>query len=379
MSRSEFRPDDSHPDLTCDLEQHLLAGFPPDLALDLVLNELVVRAAKATRAASAALALARGEELVCRAATGPLAPDLGVPLSTRDGLSGACLQTHQPQLSVDTEFDPESIPPSPVASASVPSSSFPSLSYRQGSYRHGSNETTVTTSTLRSSGVLEVFSPLPPPSPTPTKNCWKVLPRSVPAFAKPPSNSVSASPPPPSPRPRSFFPRSFCRMCGLITSRRVQPARLFRTRSHRPLPSPKARCPLAVLTYRTLEVWTLVLGALAIVAAIAVSFLIGSRIGWLRSGASSAQTAPSREQPYPSRVNPRRSPPPAEQSSATLPTAKSITRKKARPAAPASAELVVYEKGKVIFRMKPTPTRPGRPQPSYPPTPLPPSNRAMGS
>ena len=106
MSRSEFRPDDSHPDLTCVLEQNLLAGFPPDLALDLVLNELVVRAAKATRAGSAALALARGDELVCRAATGPLAPDLGVPLSTRDGLSGACLQTHLPQLSVDTEYDP---------------------------------------------------------------------------------------------------------------------------------------------------------------------------------------------------------------------------------------------------------------------------------
>ena len=35
-----------------------------------------------------------------------LAPDLGIPLNTRDGLSGACLQTRQPQLSVDTEFDP---------------------------------------------------------------------------------------------------------------------------------------------------------------------------------------------------------------------------------------------------------------------------------
>ena len=106
MSRPEFRPDDSHPDLTRLLEEHLLAGFPLDLALDLVLNELVVRAAAATRASAAALALARGDEMVCRAATGRLAPDLGIPLNTRDGLSGACLQTRQPQLSVDTEFDP---------------------------------------------------------------------------------------------------------------------------------------------------------------------------------------------------------------------------------------------------------------------------------
>src|ERR1700681_4959334 len=106
MSRSEFRPDDSHPDLTRLLEENLLAGFPLDLALDLVLNELVVRAVEATRASAAALALARGDEMVCRAATGHLAPDLGVPLNPRDGLSGACLQTRQPQLSVDTEFDP---------------------------------------------------------------------------------------------------------------------------------------------------------------------------------------------------------------------------------------------------------------------------------
>src|SRR5580698_6344702 len=106
MSRSELRPDDSSLDPTGVLEQHLRAGFPPDLALDLVLNELVVRAAEATRATAAALALVRGDQMVCRAATGHLAPDLGVPLNTRDGLSGACLQTRQPQLSVDTEFDP---------------------------------------------------------------------------------------------------------------------------------------------------------------------------------------------------------------------------------------------------------------------------------
>src|ERR1700730_9043382 len=106
ISRSEFRPDESHPDLTRLLEENLIAGFPLDLALDLVFNELVVRAAEATRASAAALALARGDEMVCRAATGHLAPDLGVPLNPRDGLSGACLQTRQPQLSVDTEFDP---------------------------------------------------------------------------------------------------------------------------------------------------------------------------------------------------------------------------------------------------------------------------------
>ncbi len=99
------RPLPPLPDLALILEQHVVAGFPPDLALDLALNELVVRAADATHATAAALALRRGDRMVCRAATGLHAPDLGVPLDTRDGLSGACVRTRAAQLSSDTEAD----------------------------------------------------------------------------------------------------------------------------------------------------------------------------------------------------------------------------------------------------------------------------------
>src|SRR6267378_3612554 len=110
MSWSEPREGDLNPltqtDLVQALEQQINVGFPPGLALDLVLNELVVRASMATRARSAALALKRGDEMVCRAATGEHAPDLGIPLNTRDGLSGACLRTGQSQLCLDTETDP---------------------------------------------------------------------------------------------------------------------------------------------------------------------------------------------------------------------------------------------------------------------------------
>src|SRR5258708_3817759 len=110
MSWSEPREDDVSPlaqsDLVQALEEQIASNFPPGLALDLVLNELVVRAASATRARSAALALKRGDEMVCRAATGEHAPDLGIPLNTRDGLSGACLRTGQSQLCLDTETDP---------------------------------------------------------------------------------------------------------------------------------------------------------------------------------------------------------------------------------------------------------------------------------
>jgi TonB family protein len=76
-----------------------------DLALDLVLNEVVEEARLATRASGAAIALARDGEMVCRATTGGNAPDLGVRLETTSGLSGACLQTGTIQQCSDTETD----------------------------------------------------------------------------------------------------------------------------------------------------------------------------------------------------------------------------------------------------------------------------------
>src|SRR5580692_9154023 len=77
-----------------------------DLALDLVLHEVVEQARLATGATGAAIALARDGEMVCRATTGWDAPDLGVRLETASGLSGACLQTGKIQQCGDTETDP---------------------------------------------------------------------------------------------------------------------------------------------------------------------------------------------------------------------------------------------------------------------------------
>lgn len=76
-----------------------------DLALDLVLNEVVEQARTATRASGAAIALTRDEEIVCRATTGN-APELGVRVDSRSGLSGACLSWGQTQSCSDTDTDP---------------------------------------------------------------------------------------------------------------------------------------------------------------------------------------------------------------------------------------------------------------------------------
>jgi TonB family protein len=77
-----------------------------DLALDLVLNEVVQQARLLTGATGAAIALARNGEMVCRATTGGDAPELGVRFEMTSGLSGACLQTGTIQQCGDTETDP---------------------------------------------------------------------------------------------------------------------------------------------------------------------------------------------------------------------------------------------------------------------------------
>jgi TonB family protein len=322
MSRSELRPDGSHLDLSRILEEHILAGFPPDLALDLVLNELVIRAAEATRATAAALALARGDEMVCRAATGHLAPDLGAPLNTRDGLSGACLETRQPQLSVDTEFDPRVDP---------------AISRRLG-IRSILIVPVFDMNHAQFTGVLEVFSPTPAAfSQTDQKllegfaeECTRVRHAAIELSQGNPAAALT----PPELLPPAFVPPNF-------------PSEVTPSDFAAPQPLPARRPPY--------EAWTLVLGGLVILATIAVSFLIGSRIGWLRSTASHAQIS----QPVPTNS------PPAEPTKSAAATKSGATRStraapvKSTAIAPLAAdELVVYEKGKVVFRMKPAPTKP---------------------
>jgi TonB family protein len=92
-------------ELATALSAHGGGALSADLALDLVLNEIVEHARLATGATAAAIALARGDEIVCRATTGANAPDLGVQLDVHAGLSGACVQSKQWQRCDDTQTD----------------------------------------------------------------------------------------------------------------------------------------------------------------------------------------------------------------------------------------------------------------------------------
>ncbi|MGD0598710.1 MAG: GAF domain-containing protein [Terriglobales bacterium] len=74
--------------------------------LDSALQLLVERAQYITGATGTALALPRGEEMVCRASTGPSAPAVGARLQVRSGLTGESIARRQLLRCNNAESDP---------------------------------------------------------------------------------------------------------------------------------------------------------------------------------------------------------------------------------------------------------------------------------
>ena len=96
-------------ELSAKFTAHAGGKIPPELSgklvLDILLNELVEQACLTTGATGAAVALAQGDEMICRASCGG-APELGAALETNSGLSGACVRTHRIQRCDDALVDP---------------------------------------------------------------------------------------------------------------------------------------------------------------------------------------------------------------------------------------------------------------------------------
>jgi GAF domain-containing protein len=78
-----------------------------DLDLEPAISLIADRAQVMTGATGAAIALRRGDEIVCRARAGRTAPDLGVRLQTQSGISGQCVRSGEVLLCHDTESDPQ--------------------------------------------------------------------------------------------------------------------------------------------------------------------------------------------------------------------------------------------------------------------------------
>jgi putative methionine-R-sulfoxide reductase with GAF domain len=79
---------------------------PAELDLEPGISIIAEKAQSLTRATGAAVALRKGDEIVCRARTGRTAPDIGVRLQTDSGLSADCVRTGEVLLCHDAESNP---------------------------------------------------------------------------------------------------------------------------------------------------------------------------------------------------------------------------------------------------------------------------------
>jgi putative methionine-R-sulfoxide reductase with GAF domain len=77
-----------------------------EIDLEPGISIIAEKAQALTGATGAAIALRRGNEIVCRARTGRTAPDIGVRLQTDSGLSADCVRTGEVLLCNDAESNP---------------------------------------------------------------------------------------------------------------------------------------------------------------------------------------------------------------------------------------------------------------------------------
>jgi GAF domain-containing protein len=85
-------------------------GVPPlgtDFDFEPAISVIAERAQTLTGASGAAIALRKGDEMVCRARAGRTAPDLGVRLQSDSGISADCVRTGEVVLCHDAEQSPE--------------------------------------------------------------------------------------------------------------------------------------------------------------------------------------------------------------------------------------------------------------------------------
>jgi GAF domain-containing protein len=78
----------------------------PQIAREPAIGVITERAQVLTGATGAAIALRKGDEVICRARAGRTAPDLGVRLQTDSGISGECLRTGEVVLCNNAEDNP---------------------------------------------------------------------------------------------------------------------------------------------------------------------------------------------------------------------------------------------------------------------------------
>jgi TonB family protein len=288
-----------------------------DLALDLVLNEVVDEALRATGATGAAIAFTRDGEMVCRASAGADAPELGVRLDTKSGLSGTCLQTGTIQQCDDTETDPR-VSAEACRQLGVRSILILPLSVGKEPF-----------------GILQAFSPRSSAFGEAEISVLESLVRRVVANKKAAEQGPAIFERKQEPPDRAAKEREILEELGPIELADQEP-------SLEQAEEPK------------LDILTLILGGLVIIVAVLVGLLIGWRVGFFpgfQGGpAQKATAAPS------STAAPDRGHTAAQSSGSGLPQASGSQAKRSNGAGtePPVGGLIVTENGKVIFQQPPS-------------------------
>jgi len=294
-----------------------------DLAFELVLNQILKQACSTTAATSAAIALKRNGNLVCRATTGAHAPHLGVHLDTRAGLSGACVQARSVQRCTDTETDPRV---DQEACRRLGVRSIVVLPLLDGDE-------------LR--GIFEAFSPRPKALGQRDIGILQALtPRILQSLREADVSSQSA---PPEASAMSGYPAEKTRAAAADFDARSTRRKRISTRD---------------------QIWTIVLSVLVIGAALLVGGLVGVRLGWKRtappSGPNARASVSRAALPAPPATGQELSPHGSAALQRATPAASPVpprVHENARGSEePNPGDLVVYQRGKVIFRMPAQPT-----------------------
>jgi hypothetical protein len=274
----------------------------------------------ATGATGAAIALVRGDKIVCHATAGPDAPDVGVYLDPHNGLSGSCIQTRQLQQCDDTETDPRV---DPEASRTLGVRSIVVLPLIEGD---------------KLFGIFEVLSIRPYAfGPTDLETLQALTNRIVRMRSQ--SWEYTAAP---TPTPKVTEP-----VAGKVDVAVQKPA----SESKGTLLRPQQQVPLQS---RRSDLIVAALGVLVIAAALLLGTLVGWRLGWQRATLALG----ARSLRHSSIAIPKTRESAGAVSPATDECGESLAV--STETEPPSSGLTVCQEGKVIFRLPASTTAPAK-------------------
>jgi TonB family protein len=337
-----------------------------DLALEIVLNEIVEQACLATGATGAAIVLMRDGELVCRASSGETAPELGSRLDPSSGISGQCIRTYLTQRCSDALADPRadqeaslrlgirSVLVMPLLRMDKLLGIFELFSSRPSAFGERDERTLEVLVTQTLVNLDRASHPLTPPS----------MPLETSADR---NDSRTQSGDLGRQREQWGSVQSGSDQAG-SDELRTEESRSEESRSEESRSEESMRRVAAMMPSSGSDFLTLTLGAAVLLCAVTLGVLVGRHFGFTRAAHSTPATVSANstaaKNPSDAAATPIQSP---SATGTDTPISDQISLStaplKRTDPAPAPGGLQVYENGKEIFHLQPGQSQPGQPQP----------------